>query len=110
MPDDASRPDFMSRIAQHRAMSDAYRTRAQIARDDVLRKVYAGLASTYENMACVVEQTALRIESIKLTTARARENIVAAEPFETDDAGAVLQAAPTGKAHSSASSAGRQPA
>jgi hypothetical protein len=110
MPDDASRPDFMSRVAQHRAMSDAYRTRAQMARDDVLRKVYAGLASTYENMACVVEQTALRIEGIKLTTARAREKIVAAEPLETDDPGAVMQAAPTGKARTSASGTPRQPA
>jgi hypothetical protein len=36
-------------------------------------------------MARVVEQMALRIESIKLTTARARETIVAAEPHETDD-------------------------
>jgi len=87
MPDDSSRPDFMSRIAQHRAMSDAYRTRAQMARDDLLRKVYAGLATTYENMARVVEQTALRIESIKLTTSRAREKIAAAAPLETDDPG-----------------------
>ena len=78
MPDDASRPDFTSRVAQHRALADAYRTRAQMARDDVLRKIFAGLAATYENMARVVEQTALRIESIKLTTARAREKIVAA--------------------------------
>ena len=87
MPDNASRPDFVSRIAQHRAMSDAYRTRAQMARDDLLRKVYAGLATTYENMARVVEQTALRIESIKLTTSRAREKIAAAAPLETDDPG-----------------------
>jgi hypothetical protein len=87
MPDDSSRPDFMSRMAQHRATSDAYRLRAQTARDDLLRKVYAGLATTYENMACVVEQTALRIESIKLTTSRARENI-APVPLETEDPGA----------------------
>jgi hypothetical protein len=90
MPGDASRPDFMSRIAQHRAMSDAYRTRAQIASDDLLRKVYTGLATTYENMARVVEQTALRIESIKLTTSRAREKIVAPEPLKTNDPGAVM--------------------
>jgi hypothetical protein len=41
-------------------------------------------------MACVVEQMALRIESIKLTTSRAREKIVAAKPLKTDDPGAVM--------------------
>ena len=101
MPDDPFRPDFMSRIAQHRAMSDAYRTRAQVVRDDLLRKVYAGLATTYDNMARVVEQTALRIESIKLTTSRAREKLAAAAPLETDDPGIH---------RTSASRTGRQPA
>ena len=79
MSDDSSRPDFTLRIAQHRAMSDAYRTRAQATGDDLLRKVYSGLAATYENMARVIERTALRIESIKLTTAKAREKIAVAE-------------------------------
>jgi hypothetical protein len=88
MPDGSPHPDFTSRIAQHRAMSDAYRTRSQVARDDLLRKVYAGLATTYENMARVVEQSALRIESIKLTTSRAREKVVAAPPEAADDPGA----------------------
>ena len=85
MPDDSPQPDLTSRIAQHRAMSDAYLIRAQIAHDDLLRKVYGGLATTYENMARVVEQTALRIESIKLTTSRAREKVVAAPPDAADD-------------------------
>jgi hypothetical protein len=85
MSDDASRPDFTLRVAQHRAMSDAYRTRAQATHDDLLRKVYSGLAATYENMARVIERTALRIDSIKLTTARAREKIAVAEPVRRDD-------------------------
>jgi len=85
MPDPSFRPDFTSRAAQHRAMSDAYRIRAQTTGDDLLRKVYSGLAATYENMARVIERTALRIESIKLTTARAREQIIGAAPDRTDD-------------------------
>jgi hypothetical protein len=105
MPDDSSRPDFLSRIARHRAMSDTYRARAQTARDDLLRKVYAGLATTYENMASVIEHTALRIESIKLTTSRAREKIVAVKPLDQDDPGRTIRAPRT-----SDSSAGRQPA
>jgi hypothetical protein len=85
MPDDASRPDFTLRIAQHRAMSDAYRTRAQATHDDLLRKVYSGLAATYENMARVIERTALRIESIELATAKAREKIAVTAPDRRDD-------------------------
>jgi hypothetical protein len=85
MSDNSSRPDFTSRIAQHRAMSDTYRTRAQTTSDELLRKVYSGLAATYENMARVIERTTLRIESIKLTTARAREQIAIAEPERKDD-------------------------
>jgi hypothetical protein len=84
MPDNPLPLDFTSRIAQHRAMSDAYRTRAQTTADDLLRKVYSGLAATYENMARVIERTALRIESIKLTTVKARDKIVAARPDQTD--------------------------
>ena len=76
-------------MAQHRAMSDAYRTRAQATHDDLLRKVYSGLAATYENMARVIEQTTLRIESIEATTARARESIAVAKPDNTDNPGAV---------------------
>jgi hypothetical protein len=89
MSNDSARPDLTLRIAQHRAMSDAYRTRAQATHDDLLRKVYSGLAATYENMARVIEQTTLRIESIELTTARARESIAVAEPDKTDNPGAV---------------------
>ena len=85
MSDESSRPDLTLRIAQHRAMSDAYRTRAEATHDDLLRKVYSGLAATYENMAGVIERTTLRIESIKLTTARAREQIAVTEPNRKDD-------------------------
>ena len=89
MSDDSSQPDFTLRIAQHRAMSDAYRTRAQATHDDLLRKVYLGLAATYENMAGVIERTTLRIEGIKLATARARENIATATPDRREDPSAV---------------------
>jgi len=85
MSDDSSQPDFTLRIAQHRAMSDAYRTRAQATGDDLLRKVYLGLAATYENMAGVIERTTLRIESIRLATARASENIAAAKLDQKHD-------------------------
>jgi hypothetical protein len=88
MSDDSSRPDFTLRIAQHRAMSDGYRTRAQATDDDLLRKVYLGLAATYENMAGVIERTTLRIEGIKLATARAREKIAVAKPDRRDGPGA----------------------
>jgi hypothetical protein len=84
MSDDTSRPDFTLRIAQHRAMSDAYRTRAQTTHDDLLRKVYSGLAATYENMAGVIERTTSRIEGIKLATARAKEHMAGA-PERKDD-------------------------
>jgi hypothetical protein len=87
--------DFAARIAQRRAMAEAYRARAQTTGDELLRKVYSGLAATYENMARVIEQAALRIESIESTTAKAREKIVAAEPRETDDPSATAYAAST---------------
>jgi hypothetical protein len=89
MSDDSSRPDFTLRIAQHRAMSDDYRTRAQATDDDLLRKVYLGLAATYENMARVNERTTLRIDGIRLTTARAREKTAAAKPDRGNDPSAV---------------------
>jgi hypothetical protein len=89
MSDDSSRPDFTLRIAQHRAMSDTYRTRAQATHDDLLRKVYSDLAATYENMARVIERTTLRVESIQLTIARVREKIAVAEPHDKDNPGAV---------------------
>ena len=87
MPDDPSRLDFTSRVAQHRAMSDAYQTRAQTTGDEILRKVYSGLATTYENMARIIERTTSRIESIKLTTARAREQIAVTQPDQSDGPG-----------------------
>ena len=89
MSNDSARPDLTLRIAQHRAMSDAYRTRAQATHDDLLRKVYSGLAATYENMARVIERTTLRIESIELTTMRAKEKIAVAEPHDRDNPGAI---------------------
>jgi hypothetical protein len=54
-----------------------------------LRKVYSDLAATYENMASAIERTTLHIESIQLTTARATQMIVTAEPHDTDNPGAV---------------------
>src|SRR5437762_9590322 len=89
MSDDSSRPDFTLRIARHRAMSDSYRTRAQATHDDLLRKIYSDLAATYENMAGVIERTTLRVESIQLMTARARQMIATADPHDTDNPGIV---------------------
>jgi hypothetical protein len=85
MSDNSSRPDFTLRIARHRAMSDAYRTRAEATHDELLRKVYSDMAATYENMARVIERTIVRIESIELTTARARERMPVAEPDRKED-------------------------
>ena len=76
MPDDPepnAATDFSARSAQHRAQADTYRMRALAPDDELLRKVYAGLAFTYDNMARAIEQTALRIESIRLATQRARQ-------------------------------------
>ena len=85
MPDETTL-DFAVRASQRRVMAEAYRARAQATSDEFLRKIYAGLANTYDNIARELERVSTCIEAVNLATSFAKSKIVDRPRAENDGA------------------------